>query len=286
MAKQPARLTRAAGVEGAAGASRTDPRCPPAHALRRGPAPRRALRGRGRRSLPRLLEASHHRRDPAVAPAPGGGVRAARSASTRCSAARRSTSPRSAPCLHVALRARRASSSIVLDGENVVPKVHEVLERMERFSRTRARRLVEGAHRQAHPQRHQHRHRRLRPGAGDGLRGAAPLQRSQPHRALRLQRRRHRLRRGDARPRSGGDALRHLLEDLHHARDHDQRAHGARVEPRAPWATRRRSPSTSSRCRRTRRRCGSSASTRRTCSASGTGSAGATRWTRRSASRP
>ncbi len=47
----------------------------------------------------------------------------------------------------------------------------------------------------------------------------------------------------------------------------------------------RRSPSTSSPSRRTRRRCARSASTRRTCSASGTGSAGATRWTRRSGCR-
>ena len=42
---------------------------------------------------------------------------------------------------------------------------------------------------------------------------------------------------------------------------------------------------TSSRCRRTRPRCASSASTRPTCSASGTGSAAATRWTRRSGCR-
>ena len=46
---------------------------------------------------------------------------------------------------------------------------------------------------------------------------------------LRLQRRRHRLRRGDARPRPRGDAVHRLLEDLHHAGDDDQRAHGARV---------------------------------------------------------
>ena len=103
---------------------------------------------------------------------------------------------------------------------------------------------------------------------------------------LRLERRRHRLRRGDARPRPGGDAVHHLLEDVHDARDDDQRA-----APRATGslgdarATRRRSRSTSSRSRRTPRRSRSSASTPRTCSASGTGSAAATRWTRRSACR-
>jgi hypothetical protein len=58
---------------------------------------------------------------------------------------------------------------------------------------------------------------RLRPRAGDGVRGAALLQRSRPHRPLRLQRRRHRPGRGDARPRPGRNALHRLLQDLHDA---------------------------------------------------------------------
>ena len=37
------------------------------------------------------------------------------------------------PVLHIALRAPR-SESIVVDGEDVVPKVHEVLDRMSAFS--------------------------------------------------------------------------------------------------------------------------------------------------------
>ena len=45
---------------------------------------------------------------------------------------------------------------------------------------------------------------------------------------IRLERRRDRLRGGDPRPRSGGDPVRRLVEDLHHARDHDERADGAR----------------------------------------------------------
>ena len=49
----------------------------------------------------------------------GRGVRAARSASTRCSAARRSTSPRTAPCC-TSRCARRATRRIVVDGEDVV----------------------------------------------------------------------------------------------------------------------------------------------------------------------
>ena len=76
------------------------------------------------------------------------------------------------------------------------------------------------------------------------------------------------------------------LEDVHHAGDDDQRAHARATGRWPPWATRRPSPSTSSRCRPTPRRSPSSASTPPTCSASGTGSAAATRWTRRSACRP
>ena len=78
--------------------------------------------------------------------------------------------------LHVALRAPKGAS-IVVDGENVVPEVHAVLDKMAAFAEPRAQRRVEGPHGQAHPQRHQHRHRRLGPRAGDGLRGAAALQR-------------------------------------------------------------------------------------------------------------
>ena len=55
---------------------------------------------------------------------------------------------------------------------------------------------------QRDPRDRQHRHRRLRPRAGHGLRGAAALQRARADVPLRLERRRHRLRRGDARPRS------------------------------------------------------------------------------------
>ena len=50
---------------------------------------------------------------------------------------------------------------------------------------------------------------------------------------LRLQRRRHRLRRGHARPGPGRDALHRLLQDLHHAGDARQRARGAGLGLRA-----------------------------------------------------
>ena len=149
--------------------------------------------------------------------------------------------------LHVALRAPRGAT-IVVDGENVVPAVHAVLDKMAAFCEARAQRRVEGPHRQADQERRQHRHRRLRPRAGDGLRGARATTASATCTLpLRLERRRHRLRRGDARPRPGGDAVHRLLEDLHHARDADQRALGARLV-RWPSSKRRqpRSPSTSS----------------------------------------
>ena len=53
--------------------------------------------------------------------------------SMRCSEARRSTFPRSGPSLHVALRAPK-EQSILVDGEDVVPQVHTVLDRMADFS--------------------------------------------------------------------------------------------------------------------------------------------------------
>ena len=49
--------------------------------------------------------------------------------------------------------------------------------------------------------------------------------RPRPDLPLRLQRRRHRLRRGHPRPRPGRDAVHRLLQDVHHAGDDDQRAH-------------------------------------------------------------
>ena len=125
--------------------------------------------------------------------------------------------------LHVALRMPRGRSLIV-DGRDVVADVHDVLDRMAAFSERGARRLVDGAHRQADPQRRQHRHRRLRPRPGDGLPGPAPLQPPRPRLPVRLERRRHRPRRGDPRPRPRRDALHRRLEDVHDARDDDERA--------------------------------------------------------------
>ena len=84
-----------------------------APALRRRSAPRRAHGARSRRRLSRLLEEPHHRRNRQAARCNWPKNRACASASMRCSAARRSTSPRSARCCtsRCARRATRRSSS-------------------------------------------------------------------------------------------------------------------------------------------------------------------------------
>ena len=189
-----------------------------------------------------------------------------------------------------ARRAARAARRVhhAWTAQNVVPEVHAVLDKMADFCRPGAQRRMEGPHRQAHPQRHQHRHRRLRSRAGHGLRGAASTTASATMtfrfvsnvdgtdfaEAVR-----------DLDP--DGDALHRLLEDLHHARDDDQRAHRARLAAGRP-ARRREAPSPSilSPSRPMPRRSRSSASIPPTCSASGTGSAAAIPWIRPSASRP
>jgi glucose-6-phosphate isomerase len=68
--------------------------------------------------------------------------------------------------LHVALRAPRGTS-IMVDGKDVVPDVHVVLDRMARFCGA-IRGEVERPFGATHPQRREHRHRRLRPGTRDG----------------------------------------------------------------------------------------------------------------------
>ena len=209
-----------------------------------------------------------------------------RPASTPCSAARRSTSPRSRAVLHVALRAPRGAP-ILVDGQDVVPEVHAVLDRMADFADRRPR---------AAPGRG-YTGKRIRNVVNIGIGGSdlGPVMAYEalrhysdraPHLPLRLQRRRHRLRRGHPRPRPGRDAVHRLLEDLHHAGDHDQRPQRPRLAARAPAATRRRWPGTSWPSPPTRPRWPEVRHRHRpTCSASGTGWAAATRWTRPSASR-
>ena len=187
--------------------------------------------------------------------------------------------------LHVALRAP-SGQSIVVDGENVVPEVHAVLDRMTAF----AERVRSGAWTG-------HTGKRIRNVINIGIGGSdlGPVMayealrhysRAEHDVPLRLERRRHRLRGGHARPRPRRDAVHRLVEDVHHARDDDQRAHGARLD--AQGSRRRQGRREALRRGLDQRRGGrrSSASTPRTCSASGTGWAAATRWTPPSGSPP
>ena len=83
--------------------------------------------------LPRLLEEPHHRRDAQAAPATGRRNPACARGSTPCSAARRSTSPRTAPSCtwRCARRKGRRSSSTA---RTSCPQVHAVLDKMADFS--------------------------------------------------------------------------------------------------------------------------------------------------------
>ena len=80
--------------------------------------------------------------------------------------------------LHVALRAPGERDASRSTASTSCPAVHEVLDRMAEFADTVRAGAVARPHRQADPQHRQHRHRRLRPRPGDGVRGAAALQRS------------------------------------------------------------------------------------------------------------
>ena len=140
------------------------------------PRARRAPDRRGRRPLPRLLEEPHHRRDARAAARSSpseSGLRARIDAMFR---GEKINVTENRAVLHVALRAPRGAS-IVVDGENVVPDVHAVLDRMAAF----ADRVRSGAWKG-------HTGKRIRNvvnigiggsdlGPGDGLRGAAALQR-------------------------------------------------------------------------------------------------------------
>ena len=130
--------------------------------------------------------------------------------------------------LHVALRMPR-ERSLIVDGVDVVREVHEMLDRMADF----AERVRSGAWTG-------HTGKRIRNVVNVGI-GGSDLGPVMAYEALRHFSHRDLTFRFvsnvdgtdfaecDARPRPGGDAVRRLLEDLHHAGDDDQRAHGARV---------------------------------------------------------
>ena len=188
--------------------------------------------------------------------------------------------------LHVALRMPRGRSLIV-DGVDVVKEVHETLDRMAAF----AERVRSG-------EWTGHTGKPIRNVVNVGI-GGSDLGPVMAYEALRHYSRREMTFRfvsnvdgtdfaESTRDLDPAETLFvDLLEDLHHAGDDDQRPHRPRVVAGRP--RRRRGRGRQALRRRLDQRRGgrrSSASTPRTCSASGSGWGAATRWTRRSASRP
>ena len=182
------------------GAGRTTPRSSDVHlrelfAAR--PAPGRDDDARGRRPLPRLLQEPPHRRDHRAAGRAGPSGPASSELRDAMFAGEKINVTEDRAVLHVALRAadgradpgrRRRRRARGARGA----RPHGRLRRPGALGR------VDGPHRQAHPQRRQHRHRRHRPRAR-----AWPTRRSRTsatarlHVPLRVERRRHRLLRGD-----------------------------------------------------------------------------------------
>ena len=124
--------------------------------------------------------------------------------------------------LHVALRAPRGTQ-IKVDGVDVVPEVHAVLDKMAAFSDRVRRGEWKGHSGEEHQERNQRRYRRLVPGPRDGLRRTAHVYR--PHHEVPFcgERRRRRLCRSHTRPGSRRDVIHSLLENVHNAGNHDER---------------------------------------------------------------
>ena len=70
--------------------------------------------------------------------------------------------------LHVALRAPKGAT-IMVDGINVVPQVHEVLEKMTAFAGQNSLRIMERLQWQTHQKYRKYRHRRIGPRSCNGL---------------------------------------------------------------------------------------------------------------------
>ena len=128
--------------------------------------------------------------------------------------------------LHVALRQPPGAA---IGGAQIEALVMAERARMLVVRRGRARRRHPWQRRRALPAGGQHRHRRLGPRPGDGRAGAARLHRRGAALRVRLQRRRRAPRRGARGRRPEDHAVHRRLQDLHDARDADQRA-----GPRAP----------------------------------------------------
>ena len=191
------------------------------------PARGERLTARSHRALPRLLEEPGHRRDAATAHPARRGVGASR--------AHREDVHRRA---HQRLREPVGAARRAPDAEGHVADGRRGRRRgagargarpHERVLRPGAVGRLEGPHRQAHQERREHRHRWVRPRARDGVRGAPSLHAPRHDVPLRLERRLDRLRRGHARPLRRRDAVHHLVQDVHHARDAHERAFRASV---------------------------------------------------------
>ena len=189
---------------------------------------------RGGRALPRLLEAPGDRRDDRAC-----SLRLARGARPRGAHRRHvprastSTSPRTGPCCtwrSARRRARRSSST----ARTSCPRCTRCSTAWPRSPTASAR-----ASGRATPASAIRNVVNIGIGGSDlgpvmayeALRHYTP---ARPDVPVRVERRRHRLRRGDARPRPRGDALHRLVEDVHDARDDDERDDGARVDARRP----------------------------------------------------
>ena len=136
--------------------------------------------------------------------------------------------------LHVALRAPR-DEKIFVDGVDVVPEVHAVLDKMAAF----CDRVRSGDWKG-------HTGKRIRNVINIGIGGSdlgpvmayEALQALQPSRhdlPLRVECGRHRFCRSGAGSEGRRNAVHHLVEDLHDAGDDDQRAHRARLGAEAAW---------------------------------------------------
>ena len=88
--------------------------------------------------------------------------------------------------LHVALR-NRTNAPIVVDGEDVMPKVNHVLQRMGEFAHEVRSGSWLGYTNQVYYRRRQHRYRWLRPRPSDDVYRAQAFRSSAPEYALRLQ---------------------------------------------------------------------------------------------------
>ena len=146
-------------------------------------------------------------------------------------------------------------TSIVVDGENVVPQVHAVLDKMADFSN----RVRSGEWKG-------HTGKRIRNVINIGI-GGSDLGPVMAYEALKHYSDRAMTFRfvsnvdgtdfaeAVARSRPGGDPVHRLVENLHHAGDDDQRPHGARLAAGGAWAaTKSRWPSILWRFRRTPRK--------------------------------